>query len=51
MTEPLGKPFSVAAFNQYLAGHKLMAARCTGCGTLTLPPRAICPGCRSEGRR
>lgn len=48
MTDTLTKPFSVAAFNQFLAEHQLMAARCTDCGTLALPPRAICPACRSE---
>ena len=48
MTDPLVKPFSAAAFNQYLAAHQLMAARCTDCGMWSLPPRAICPGCRSD---
>lgn len=48
MSDTLAKPFSVAAFNQYLAESRLMAARCADCGMLTLPPRAICPGCRSD---
>lgn len=39
------RPFTAAAFNQYLAEHRLMAARCTACGALHLPPRAICPRC------
>ena len=42
------RPFSAAAFDQYLAEHKLMAARCTKCGGVYAPPRAICPKCRSE---
>ena len=48
MTTPT-RPFSAAAFNQYLAEGKLMAARCTQCGALYLPPRAICPACYQDG--
>ena len=46
--ETMARPFSAAAFDQYIAGHKLMAARCTKCGGLYVPPRAICPKCHSE---
>lgn len=42
------RPFTAAAFDQYLAEHKLMAACCSKCGGLYVPPRAICPKCRSE---
>ena len=42
------RPFSAAAFDQYIAEHKLMAARCTKCGGTYVPPRAICPKCQSE---
>ncbi len=42
------RPFSAAAFNQYIAEHKLMAARCKKCGGVYAPPRAICPKCHSE---
>ena len=42
------RPFTVASFDQYLAEGKLMASRCADCGTLNLPPRAICPKCHSE---
>ena len=42
------RPFTAAAFNQYLAEHKLMASRCPACGTLHLPPRAICPHCHHD---
>jgi uncharacterized protein len=42
------RPFTEAAFNQYLAEHKLMAVRCTKCGGYHVPPRAICPKCQSE---
>jgi len=42
------RPFSAAAFDQYIAEHKLTAARCTKCGGMYVPPRAICPKCHSE---
>ena len=50
MTETITtiRPFSAASFDQYLAEGKLMASRCTDCGKLNLPPRAICPNCHSE---
>jgi hypothetical protein len=42
------RPFTASAFNQYLNEHKLMGTRCTKCGGLYLPPRAICPACYSN---
>ncbi len=42
------RPFSAAAFNQYITEHKLMAVRCKKCGSVYVPPRAICPKCHSE---
>lgn len=50
MTEEITtmRPFSAAAFDQYLAEHKLMAVRCTNCAAMYAPPRAICPKCHSE---
>lgn len=42
------RPFSAAAFDQYIAEHKLMASRCTQCDAMYVPPRAICPKCQSE---
>ncbi|GAB4471273.1 MAG: hypothetical protein Kow00124_08140 [Anaerolineae bacterium] len=41
------KPFTAAAFYQYIAEHRLMGARCPACDALFLPPRAICPHCHS----
>jgi uncharacterized protein len=41
------EPFTSHTFNQFLAQKKLMAARCTRCGALHLPPRTICPACRA----
>ncbi len=42
------RPFTAASFDQFLGEGRLMATRCTGCGVLHLPPRAICPECFSE---
>lgn len=42
------RPFSAAAFDQYISEHRLMGARCTQCGNTYAPPRAICPKCHSE---
>lgn len=42
------RPFSAAAFDQYIAEHKLMATHCKKCGGVYVPPRAICPKCHSE---
>jgi uncharacterized OB-fold protein len=42
------RPFSAAAFYQYIGEHRLMAARCIKCGSMYAPPRAICPKCHSE---
>ena len=42
------RPFTAASFDQYIAEGKLMASRCIDCGTLNLPPRAICPKCHSQ---
>lgn len=42
------RPFSAASFDQYLSEHRLMAVKCTQCGGLYIPPRAICPTCHSE---
>ena len=44
----LSRPFTATAFNQYLGEHKLMGTRCLKCGSLYLPPRAICPACHGE---
>ena len=37
--------FSNTAFNNHLADHKLMGARCEDCGALYLPPRPMCTAC------
>jgi len=33
-------------FEQFLSEDKLMGSRCTGCGVLFVPPRAVCIKCR-----
>ncbi len=38
-------PFTATSFYTFLQEHKLMAARCTRCGALYLPPRPLCPHC------
>lgn len=48
MSEQPSRPFTAAAFNQYLAEHKLMGARCPACDAIYLPPRAICPRCHGD---
>lgn len=48
MIEQNTRPFTAASFNEYLSEGKLMASRCSGCGVLYLPPRAICPRCYEE---
>ena len=43
------RPMSDHSFAQFLLEEKLMGARCTGCQTLYVPPRTLCPQCyRSE---
>ena len=40
------KPIDDYGFEQYLNEGKLMGSRCAACGTLYVPPRSLCPGCR-----
>lgn len=42
------RPFTAASFYQFINEKKLMAAHCTNCGEIYLPPRAICPRCHGE---
>jgi len=41
------RPFTAAAFNQFLAENKLMGSHCPHCMATYLPPRAICSQCLS----
>jgi uncharacterized OB-fold protein len=47
MNETTMLPFTHASFQQHLSAHRLMGSRCAACGAMHLPPRAICPACRS----
>lgn len=42
------RPFSAAAFNQYLKEHRLMASYCPDSERTYVPPRAICPETHSD---
>jgi uncharacterized OB-fold protein len=48
MTETTSRPFTAAAYNQFLAEKKLMGTHCPECESIYLPPRAICPQCLGE---
>jgi len=37
-----------AAFHDSVCEKKLTASRCVKCGAIYLPPRPICPACRSD---
>ena len=39
------RDFSGTSFYQYIGENRLMGSRCTSCGALHLPPRALCPAC------
>ena len=42
------RPFSDIEYNQYLVEEQLMGARCKKCSQLYVPPRPLCPECRSR---
>jgi uncharacterized OB-fold protein len=42
------REFTAASFAEYLGEKRLMGSRCQCCGTLHLPPRALCPACFGE---
>lgn len=48
MTETTIRPFSVSSYRAFIDEHKLMGTHCMDCGSMHLPPRAICPSCRSS---
>lgn len=41
-------PFTLPGFFDALAEERLLAARCTDCGTRLIPPRPACYGCGSR---
>lgn len=40
-------PFTIESFYKFVSEEKLMAAKCSRCGTLLLPPRPVCTKCLS----
>lgn len=41
-------PFNDISYERFLSEEKLMGSRCRNCGTLFVPPRAICIECCSS---
>ena len=41
-------PFTIESFYQYVREGKLMGAKCSNCGQLSVPPRPMCPNCLSK---
>lgn len=39
------EPFSIESFYKFVGEGKLMAAKCTNCGEVMLPPRPVCSKC------
>jgi uncharacterized OB-fold protein len=40
-------PFTVSSFYNFVSEKRLMAAKCTECGTVLLPPKPMCTKCLS----
>jgi uncharacterized OB-fold protein len=40
--------FYAAAYDKFISGGKLMGSKCRQCGAMYVPPRPICPKCRSS---
>ena len=40
-------PFTVSSFYRFASEKRLMAAKCTECGTVLLPPKPMCTNCLS----
>jgi uncharacterized OB-fold protein len=40
-------PFTIESFYKFVGEGKLMAAKCSKCGTMLLPPRPMCTKCFS----
>jgi len=41
------RPFTIEGFYKFVSEGKLMATKCSKCGTMLLPPRPLCPKCFS----
>jgi uncharacterized OB-fold protein len=40
-------PFTISSFYKFIGKKKLMAAKCSKCGTMLLPPKPMCTNCLS----
>lgn len=41
------QPFTISSFYGFVNANKLMAAKCSKCGTVILPPKPMCTKCLS----
>jgi hypothetical protein len=41
------RPMSDISYQAYLADERIMGSRCSSCGERFVPPRPLCPSCRS----
>ena len=41
------RPFTVSSFYKFVSENRLMVAKCSGCGTVLLPPKPMCTKCFS----
>jgi uncharacterized OB-fold protein len=42
------RPLTIDSFFRYCSEGKLMSAKCEKCGSLSIPPRELCPMCLSS---
>ena len=45
------RPFTIDSFYKFVGEGKLMAAKCSKCGAVQLPPRPACPKCMSKDQQ
>ena len=48
MTETETRPFTIESFYKFIEEGKVMAAKCSNCGAMSLPPRPVCTKCYSQ---
>lgn len=42
------RPFTDRSYSEFLREEQLMGGRCDDCGSLFVPPRALCPDCHGD---
>ena len=45
------RPFTIDSFYKFIGENKLMAAKCSKCGAVHLPPRPACSKCMSKDQQ